>query len=139
MKTFALVLLCLTGFAGQQTAVPAGSADPNQRKARELVDQMIATLGGQAYLTVQDYEMEGRTGRFYHGTSEGGSLIHRYWQWPDKELFEFTKQRDIVSIYMGDKAFETTFRATRLLDPHKDQHLPRSIFRLPLPIELVLH
>src|SRR5260370_16653337 len=122
MKTFALVLLCLTGFAGQQTAAPAGSADPNQRKARELVDQMIATLGGQAYLTVQDYEMEGRTGRFYHGTSEGGSLIHRYWQWPDKERFEFTKQRDIVSISEPDKPFHTPLPAPPLPTPQHDQH-----------------
>jgi len=138
MKIFALALLCLTGFAGQQTAAPAGGADANQRKARELVDQMIATLGGQAYLTAQDYEMEGRTGRFYHGTSEGGSLIHRYWQWPDKERFEFTKQRDIVSIYVGDKAFETTFRGTRLLDPDKDQDLRRFILRRHYALEIVL-
>ncbi len=138
MKIFALALLCLTGFAGQQTAAPASGADANQRKARELVDQMIATLGGQAYLTAQDYEMEGRTGRFYHGTSEGGSLIHRYWQWPDKERFEFTKQRDIVSIYVGDKAFETTFRGTRLLDPDKDQDLRRFILRRHYALEIVL-
>ena len=33
-----------------------------------MVDQMIQALGGQAYLTAQDYYAEGRSGSFHNET-----------------------------------------------------------------------
>ena len=138
MRVLALFFLCVTALPAQQAASPSGLDQSNQQKARALVDQMISTLGGQAYLTAQDLQIEGRTGRFYHGSSEGGTVYHRFWQWPDKERFEYTKQRDIVSVYVGDKAYETTFHGTQTLNPDKDMDLRRFMMRRRYTLEIVL-
>jgi hypothetical protein len=138
MRVFALLFLCVTALPAQQAAPPNNLAQSNQQKARALIDQMISTLGGQAYLTAQDSQSEGRTGRFYHGSSEGGASFHHFWQWPGKERFEFTKQRDIVSIYVGDKAYETTFHGTQTLSPEKDADLNRFMLRRRYTLEIIL-
>jgi hypothetical protein len=135
-----ITFLLWAGLALQQSppAKSGGEAAANQQKARALIDQMVATLGGQSYLTVQDSHIEGRTGRFYHGTSEGGSVYQRFWQWPDKERLEYTKARDIISLFVGEDAYETTFRGTHALDPKKDQDLYRYLLRRHYALEVVL-
>ena len=49
----------------------------------------------------------------------GGTVYFRYWEWPDKERIELTKQRDIADLYIGDQATEITFRGGQPLDPRK--------------------
>ncbi|SRR6266481_4858192 len=137
MRVLTVLLWCLTAFA-QQTAAPANDAQANQQKARHLLDQMITALGGQAYLTVEDSHIEGRTGVFYHGSSEGGDVFVRFWQWPGKERWEHTKQRDIITLYVDDKAYERTFRGTRQLNPDKDADLRRFMLRRKYTLEIVL-
>jgi hypothetical protein len=136
-----LITFLLWASLGMQQGPPVksgGEAAANQQRARALIDQMINTLGGQSYLTLQDSHIEGRTGRFYHGTSEGGSLYQRFWQWPDKERLEYTKARDIVSLFLGENAYETTFRGTQVLDTQKDQDLHRYMLRRHYALEIVL-
>ncbi|HET6840374.1 MAG TPA: hypothetical protein VFK06_01600 [Candidatus Angelobacter sp.] len=137
MRVLTLLLLCLTAFA-QQTAAPANDAQANQQKARHLLDQMITALGGQAYLTVEDSHIEGRTGVFYHGASEGGDVFVRFWQWPGKERWDHTKQRDIITLYVDDRAYERTFRGTKELNPEKDADLRRFMLRRRYTLEIVL-
>ncbi len=106
--------------SGQTSSNPSGNvADANQQKARAVLNKMIETLGGPAYLNVQDLQGEVRYGSFYHGTSNGSNIYYRYWQWPDKDRREFTKARDIVILHTGDKGFETTFRGTKAEDPEQ--------------------
>jgi hypothetical protein len=139
MKILITFLLYVSlGIQQAPQAKSGGEAAANQQKARALVDQMITALGGKNYLTVTDSHIEGRTGRFYHGTSEGGSVYQRFWQWPDKERIEYTKARDIISLYLGDNAYETTFRGTQALDPQKDQDLHRYMLRRHYALEIVL-
>ncbi len=139
MKILITFLLWASLGAQQSPPVkPGGEAAANQQKARALIDQMISTLGGQNYLALQDSHIEGRTGRFYHGTSEGGSVYQRFWQWPDKERLEYTKARDIVSLFLGENAYETTFRGTQILDTQKDQDLHRYMLRRHYALEIVL-
>jgi len=136
-----LITFLLWASLGAQQSPPVksgGEAAANQQKARALIDQMISTLGGQNYLALQDSHIEGRTGRFYHGTSEGGSVYQRFWQWPDKERLEYTKARDIVSLFLGENAYETTFRGTQVLDTQKDQDLHRYMLRRHYALEIVL-
>jgi hypothetical protein len=79
---------------------------------------MIRALGGEAYLNLRDMSVEGRGYAFYHGRPSGlGVLFWRFWQWPDKERVEITKQRDIIDLYIGDKGYETTYKGTVTLDP----------------------
>lgn len=139
MKILITFLLFATlGIQQTPQTKAGGEAAANQQKARALIDQMIATLGGQNYLNVKDSHIEGRTGRFYHGTSEGGSVYQRFWQWPDKERIEYTKARDIISLFLGENAYETTFRGTQALDQQKDQDLHRYMLRRHYALEIVL-
>jgi hypothetical protein len=139
MRIVALICLCVASLYGQQdsTAKPA-SAQTNQQKARALVDQMIQALGGQAYLTVQDYYAEGRSGSYHNESLQGTSLFYRFWRWPDKDRIELTKQRDIVQLYVGDQAYEITYRGVRPLDPKKEEKVGQAIVRRYYSLENVL-
>jgi hypothetical protein len=88
------------------------------QKAGQLLEQMVVALGGEAYLNIRDMEQEGRTYSFFHGQAKGaGALFWRFWQWPDKERIELTKQRDWIIIYRGDEGFETTYKGTSAVEP----------------------
>lgn len=92
---------------------PSSAADVAPQKARVLVDQMIAALGGPTWLTYKTTEQQGRSYAFYHGKpSSAGTLYWRFYEYPDKERRELTKQRDVVDIYNGDKGYEKTFKGT---------------------------
>src|ERR1041384_4681160 len=132
MRIVALLCLCLASAGAQETPAakpPAPSAQTNQQKARALVDQMIQALGGQAYLTVQDYYAEGRSGSYHNESLQGTSLFYRFWEWPDKDRIELTKQRDIVQLYVGDQAYEITYRGVRPIDIHKEERAGQAIVR----------
>jgi hypothetical protein len=133
--------LTLSGVARQQASpTPAGNeAQSNQQKARAILDRMIATMGGQAYLTVHDFYSEGRYGRFGHsGEQIGGTVFFRYWEWPDKDRWELTAQRDIVQLYLSDRAYEVTYKGSRLLDSEKDENVKLSLLRHHYALENVL-
>lgn len=146
MKIF-LSLALLSAFvslssrAGEQTTAAPQSdlAQTNQQKARAVLDRMIAAMGGQAYLAVQDAYSEGRYGRFGHnGAQVGGTVFFRYWEWPDKDRWELTPQRDIVQLYLNDKAYEITYKGSQLQDPQKDDNVKFNILRHQYSLENVL-
>jgi hypothetical protein len=99
----------------ERSTAPASTTavDPTTQKARQLVDQMIAALGGQAWLTYKTSEQQGRSYSFYHGKpNSAGTLYWRFYEYPDKERRELTKQRDVVQIFNGDKGYEKTYKGT---------------------------
>lgn len=123
---FLAIPLLVAVFATAQTSAPttapaaASSQDPSARKARQLLDQMIQALGGQAYMSIQDMSQEGRGYSFYRGKPDSlGTLYWLFWKFPDKQRVEITKQRDIVTINSGDEGYEITYRGTALQE--KDQ------------------
>ena len=92
--------------------------DPGVQKAKQILDDMIRAMGGEAYLTLREISMEGRSYAFYHGRPSGlGVVFWRFWQAPDKDRYELTKQRDIIDLFVGDKGYETTYKGTAALDP----------------------
>jgi hypothetical protein len=103
--------------SGQPSASVPTDQD-NARKARGLIDQAIQALGGQAFLSFQDMSQQGRTYSFYHGQpNSAGILFWRFYQFPDKERVELTKQRDIAYVINGDKGYEITYKGTTSEDP----------------------
>ena len=126
MKSIALTLTLLLAcpVLAQNPAAPSQTSvqeiineDPGVKKARMLLNQMIQAMGGQAFLSVQDMEQQGRAYGFYHGNPTGqGSVLWRFWKWTDKERIEVTKQRDVVYIYNGDQGWEVTYKGTRAED-----------------------
>jgi hypothetical protein len=140
MRLLFLACLFLPAAWGQQTS-PAPAASPatsNQQKARAVIDQMIAALGGQTYLNVQDSYSEGRYGRFHNQVMVATNVFFRYWRWPDQERFEITPQRDIVYLYLGDKEYEVIYRGSTELNPEKDENVKQALQRRHYTLETVL-
>ncbi len=141
MRILLVFCLCVASLYGQQT--PSGTQPvvtelTNQKKARAVIDQMIEALGGQAYLTVQDFYAEGRSGSFHNETLAGYGLYYRFWKWPDQDRIELTKERDVVQLYLGDSAYEITYRGIHALDPQKDERLQQALQRRRYTLEIVL-
>src|SRR5215471_2452403 len=140
MRAFFIALLLGTALWAQAPAPPQNppaALDENQAKARALLDQMIAALGGQAYLNYQDSEQEGRGYGFTEAQAYGGGVgqsgtgigvaFHQMWKWPDKERFEltatyfgynpipFSKQTSkatVLEIFNADQGYEVTPSST---------------------------
>lgn len=92
---------------------PAAVGDATSRKARELLDQMIAAMGGEAWLTYANVTQQGRSYSFFHGKpTSAGTLYYRFYEYPDKERRELTKQRDVIYIYNGNQGYEKTYKGT---------------------------
>ena len=89
----------------------------NAAKAKQLIQQAIQTLGGQAYLTWRTQTSQGRSYSFHHGEPNSlGTQVWRFREYPDKDRLELTKKRDIFEIFNGDKGWEVTFRGVRNLE-----------------------
>jgi len=114
-------------------SMPAISPDQeNARKAKAIVEQALRALGGQTYLTIRDREQQGRGYGFHHGQpTGGGGVFWSFTEFPDKERVEVTKERDIAELYVGNRAWEITFKGPRPLDPKDlDDYLRRRRFSL---------
>lgn len=75
-------------------------------KAREILQQTIQALGGQAYLNVRDVSCTGRYGQFGHsGDLEGYEKFFEFTMLPDKDRTEHSKKRNIIEVYNGDKGW----------------------------------
>lgn len=98
----------------------------NAQKAKNILNQAIAALGGPAYLGVQDISEAGRTYGFQHGQpADAGVLYWRFWKFPASERVELTKQRDVIYIFVNGQGYERTFKGTRLMDPKQNADYKR--------------
>jgi hypothetical protein len=111
MKRFLAIWLLALVAAAQNPAPTAAPADENAQKARRLIDQAIAALGGSAYLNIVDMKQQGRSYSFHHGQPTSVGLVYwRFWKFPDKERVELTKDRDVIVVHNGDLGFEITYK-----------------------------
>jgi hypothetical protein len=104
----------------------------NSNKAKAIIDQGIQALGGQAFLTLRDREQSGRIYGFHAGRPSGsGGLFWGFSEFPDKERVELTKERDIAELYVGNKAWEITYKGPRPIEQKDlDDYLRRRRFSL---------
>jgi hypothetical protein len=116
--------------ATNSAPVPAGQENAN--KAKAVLDQGIQALGGQAYLTIRDREQQGKTYGFHHGRASGpGYPFWSFFEFPDKERVELTKERDIAELYVGNKGYEITYKGPRLIEKKDlEDYLRRRRFSL---------
>jgi hypothetical protein len=114
----------------KDAAIPLDQKNANQ--ARELLEQGIKALGGEAYLNAHDMQEQGRVYSFYHGRpTSNGVLFWRFVEFPDKERIELTQQRDIAYIYEGNKGYEVTYKGPRAVEKKDlDDYLRRHKFSL---------
>jgi len=73
-------------------------------KAKALLEQTIATLGGDAYLNERDYVCSGRAAPFEHSGAAGDSQpLKDMWLLPDKDRTEYeVKSIPLAAILIGE-------------------------------------
>jgi len=157
MKQFVSILILVCSAWGQgipQNAVPPSSNDTaktppaanaisvdkeavqNSSKAKSIIEQGIEALGGQAYLTIRDRELQGRGYGFHHGRpTGGGGPFWAFIEFPDKERIEFTKERDIAQVYVGNKGYEITYKGP---SPVEEKDLSEYLRRRKFSLDTVL-
>jgi len=80
--------------------------DQSAAKAKALLQEEIAALGGQAYLTVHDYVCEGRLAQFAHsGEINAYPPFKDFWILPDQNRTEWDKKATIVELYTGNQGW----------------------------------
>ncbi len=132
----AMALLCAV-FAprvhAQASAIPsaqAPSAEAGDVRARKLLAEMVAALGGDAWLNRQDWVFYGRAATFYKGQphEEAPQIEEYYRAQPFAErvviithsgVFIATDHRDIAEVWNADNGYEITYKGTKPL-PAKD-------------------
>jgi hypothetical protein len=88
--------------ASEQVMMPEESA----AKAKQVLNQAIAALGGPAYLNVKDFTCEARVSGFGHsGELNSFAKEVEYVMPPGKERDENLPKRNIISVYNGDKGW----------------------------------
>jgi hypothetical protein len=117
MKKLSILLLafavCVTGVAFAQAPQ---SPDANAQKARAELEAMVAALGGQRWLSLQNIYTEGRVSGFYHGKPTGAIQNYYEWRTPSgQERIEFSKKHDDIEIFTGNFCWEATYRGKRAL------------------------
>ena len=102
------ILVLAAAWAGGMRASPGPAQelapDESTVKARQVLRQVVAALGGQAYLNVRDTQCDGRAAQFgTAGTLMGFTLFRDQWLLPDKNRVEyFTKgEHTILGFLMG--------------------------------------
>jgi hypothetical protein len=76
-------------------------------KAKQILQEAIAALGGSTYLNVHDSTCTGRIGQFDHsGELTGFGHFIDYEVPPDKERQENLPKRNIIEVYNGDKGWD---------------------------------
>jgi len=107
-------------------------ADENANKAKAIIADAIKALGGETYLTIHDREQQGRGYGFHSGRPTGsGNVFWSFWEFPDKERDELTKDRDVAELYVGNKGWELTYKGARPIDQKDlDDYLRRRKFSL---------
>jgi hypothetical protein len=121
--------------ASQEANKSAPAISPDQENARQakfVIDEGIKALGGPTYLTIRDREQQGRGYSFHHGRPNGeGALFWSFTEFPDKERVEITKERDIAELYVGNKAWEITYKGPHPIEQKDlDDYLRRRHFSL---------
>ena len=104
----------------------------NSDQAKSIIEQGIKALGGDTYLTIRDREQQGRSYGFHSGRpTDSGIVFWSFAEFPDKERFELTKERDITELYVGDKGYEITYKGPHPIDKKDlDPYLRRRQFSL---------
>ncbi len=79
---------------------------PSAAKAKAILTQAIAALGGSAYLEVRNSVCSGRAAQFEHSGAVGGYLQFRdYKEMPDKDRVEYGPKGNVIDLYAGNQGW----------------------------------
>ena len=113
--------------ARSATQAPDDAGAKNAAQAKAVLDAMVKALGGESWLNQKNVVREGHIAAFFHGTPDPGTtLFWEFHQWPDHDRMEYTKHRDVVQFYVGQKGIEITYRGAKPLPQEQvDDYLRR--------------
>jgi hypothetical protein len=136
------------------SAAPVSAATTGQtdtQRGRQLIDQMVAALGGEAWLNRATIQIDGRTSSFFHG--EPNPYITEYHEQrrlalngqPEADRVGFLTERgmiepgkkiDVVQIWTAGAGYEITFKGQTALPKEQVEDYYR---RRAHSIEEVVH
>ena len=93
-----LLLLAITASA----ASPALAQDKAEQ-GRELLQQAIEALGGEAFLKLESAKMEGRVYSFRRDPLRGRSTFFRYPRYPDQQRDEYGQTKETNVVYSCER------------------------------------
>jgi hypothetical protein len=114
---------CLRAGA-QASAVPSVQVSHEEGKSgRELLDAMVAALGGEAWLNRQTWIVYGRAATFYKGQPDAGAPeFEEYGRMNPFGLrvvmvshygaIVATDHRDVAEVWTSDRGYEVTYKGT---------------------------
>ena len=113
---------------GQASAVPSAQVSQGEgvgeaRRGRELMESMVAALGGEAWVNRQTWIVEGRVAKFYKGEPDAGApQFEEYGRMNPFGLRVVmvshygaviaTDHRDVAEVWTKDGAWEITYKGT---------------------------
>jgi hypothetical protein len=115
-----------------ETAQP--SAQTQEQRGKQLMDEMVAALGGPAWLNRRDMQFHGRSAAFFQGRPNGMVVDFDAWHQfadathpeaqrigflTDKSMIFPGKKVDVVQIWTGGEGYEVTYKGKTTLP--KDQ------------------
>ena len=81
------------------TMMPEASA----AKAKQILAQMLDSMGGVAYMNAREVECSGRFSQFGHNNDLTTYLEFKdYWRFPDKHRTDYGKKGNISDVYNAD-------------------------------------
>ncbi|HEU4636196.1 MAG TPA: hypothetical protein VFS41_08470 [Edaphobacter sp.] len=135
MKSFLALLVIFGAIApmrltAQASAIPSAAppeptGQTDEQRGKQLLDEMVQALGGQAWLSRKDMQVSGRTAAFFRGAPNGTVIEFTGWrrftgsgQQPaerigflsPKGMFVPGKKIDVVQIYTAGKGYEITYK-----------------------------
>jgi len=127
MKWILCVLLAASSI------LPVANAQDAETRGKKVVDDAIAALGGQKFLTMKDRIEKGRAYSFFHDQVSGLAIAKIYTRYisvpPDRtgtdlgiqEREAFGKNEDYYVLFRQEGAWEVTFRGPKELEPDRIQ------------------
>jgi hypothetical protein len=135
MKLF-LALFLVLGFTGSMPLLAQASTIPSaapveakgltqEQLGKKLLDEMIEALGGEAWFSRKDMQVEARTAAFFRGQPNG--IVIQYIGYrrfpgsgqPEAERIVFGKKHDVVQVWTDGSGYEVTYKGRNTLP--KDQ------------------
>ena len=115
-RSMACMILVLAAMCASGKLVSAAQSQElppteNSLRGRQVLQMVIAALGGQAYLNVRDMQCDGRTAEFgAAGTLMGFTLYRDIWLLPDKNRVEYISkgEHNILGAIMGTDSLYLT-------------------------------
>lgn len=122
-----ITLTVMAGLCAASGLVAQEAPPPGPGQAEEIVNRMLAALGGDAFLQAREMTARGRIYDFNRGqlASPGERFVY-YAKFPGKERIEFGKKGNIVYVNDNDQGWELDRQGIREESPEQVEDFQQS-------------